>query len=219
MTRNDLVREFRIATQDQVAPYLWDTADIVRWLEEAEREACVRRRLLHESALPDVCQIVIAPGVAVYPLHPKLYELDHIGFKEEGDTRRRPIEQVSTGYLDNTVPEWRDRAGCPRYAVQGDTTLRLVPTPDQAGTLFLEGYRLPLEVAGATTFEIHQAHHRNLLDWALFRAFSVPDADTLDLNRSEVAEKAFAEYFGDRPDSDLRRLTRTDLDQHNVAWP
>ncbi|MHB0825093.1 phage adaptor protein [Stutzerimonas nitrititolerans] len=218
MNRNELVREFRIATQDLVAPYLWDTADVVRWLEEAEREACVRGRLLHESIDLDMCEIAVAPEEAVYPLHPRLYEIDHIAFLDDGASCRRPIKLVSSEYLDATVQDWRDRVGRVEYAIQGETSLRLVPRPDAPGTVLLEGYRLPNSPAGATSFEIHEAQHRNLLDWALFRAFSVPDAETLDLGRAAEAERAFTAYFGVRPGSDLRRQTREDVPQANVGY-
>lgn len=216
MTRDDLVREFRLATQDQVAPYLWQTPDIVRWLEEAEREACVRGRLLHESSDPDMCEIAAVPREAVYPLHPRLYEIDHIAFLDDGESCRRPLKLVSTEYLDASVSGWRDRTGRVEYAIQSETSLRLVPRPDQPGVVLMEGYRLPK--AGEASFEIHEAHHRNLLDWALFRAFSIPDAETLDLGRAEVAERAFTDYFGDRPGSDLRRQTREDVPHRNVGY-
>lgn len=232
MTRSDLVREFRLFTQDTVAPYLWETADILRWLEEAEREAAVRGRLLHESSDPDICSIAVSSGRATYPLHPLLYELDHIAFRGEGEQGRCRLRLVSQEWLDHLLPDWRDRSGRPEYAIQGETSIRLVPTPDAAGTVLLEGYRLPVspepevdpapddetEGLGATTFEIHQAHHRNLLDWALYRAYSVPDAETLDLGRAVDAERAFTAYFGRRPDADLRRQTREDVDHHNRAW-
>lgn len=218
MTRNDLVREFRVFTQDQVAPYLWENSTIEHWLAEAEREACIRGRLLHEADDPGVCEIQVEADVASYPLNPALYELTHLAYKDAGETCRRPLKLVSTEYLDAAVPGWRDRTGRVEYAIQGDTSLRLVPRPEEPGMVLLEGYRLPRQSLGSTCFEIHEAHHRNLLDWALFRAFSVPDAETLDLDRSAVAEKAFTDYFGERPDSDLRRITREDVEHHNKAW-
>ena len=232
MTRNDLVREFRLFTQDTVEPYLWETADILRWLEEAEREAAVRGRLLHESADPAMCAIAVSAGRATYPLHPLLYELDHIAFRGELDPARCRLRLVSAEWLDDHLPDWRDRTGRPEYAIQGETSIRLVPTPDAEGALLLEGYRLPVRPEpeadpgpdddtkgmGATSFEIHEAHHRNLLDWLLFRAYSVPDSEVLDLGRAGDAERAFTAYFGQRPDADLRRMTREDEDHHNKSW-
>ena len=54
---------------------------VTGWLNEAEQEACIRGRLLHESGNAAVCQIVVTAGTAHYPLHPALYEIDYIAFK------------------------------------------------------------------------------------------------------------------------------------------
>lgn len=218
MTRDELVREFRIAAQDQVEPHMWPSSWLESWLKEAEEEACIRGRLLHESSNEDVCEVDVGPGEAQYPLHPALYEIDHIALREAGDQRRRPLRLVSQEWLDNHIRDWRDLSGRTEYAIQGDTSIRLVPAPEREGVLLLEGYRLPLERAGEWRPEIHKAHHRHLLQWVLFRAFTVPDADMADAERAALAERTFTNYFGHRPDSDLRRITREDTDHHNKAW-
>lgn len=214
MTRDDLIREFRVLTLDRVEPYLFETAWVMRWLTEAQAEACVRARLLPESSDPAVCELDVAPGETSLPLHPALYEISHLAFRPQGATRREPLKLVSVEWLDDSAPEWRDRSGTPRYAVQSDTALRLVPAPSEAGVVLLEGYRLPLGDA----LEIHAAHHRHLLEWVLYRAYSLPDSDLLDLKKAAQAEAAFVHYFGPRPDADLRRASRQELDHHNKAW-
>lgn len=87
----------------------------------------------------------------------------------------------------------------------------------------MEGYRLPLLLLvddDGITPEIHRSHHTHLVQWALHRAYGMQDADTFDKDRSDKAEAKFTEYFGLRPDADLRRSTREDVDQHNQAfWP
>lgn len=222
MLQEDLVADFRATTQDRVEPYLFGSKDVARWLVEAEQEACIRGRLLHESANPAVCEIPLAIGEASYALHPALYEIDHLAVMLAGATERCRVKLVSQEWLDQHLIGWRDRSGQPEYAIQGDTTIRLVPKPDKAATLLLEGYRLPLR--GLTDDkkskpEIFEAHHRHLVNWALYRAFSQPDSETLDLGRASDAEAAFTAYFGPRPDCDLRRLTQEDGPHHNLAWP
>lgn len=221
MTLEELVADFRTTTQDKVAPYLFEQADVARWLIEAEQEACIRGRLLHEADNQAVCDIDVAIGEVVYPLHPALYEIDHIGLLESGAARRKPMKLVSREWLDDNLPGWRDCAGLPCYAIQDDSRIRLVPTPDATATLKLEGYRLPMR--GLTSEktskpEINPTHHRHLVNWALHRAFSVPDSETLDLGRAGAALEAFTRYFGERPDSDLRRITRQDVEHHTKAW-
>ena len=66
--------------------------------------------------------------------------------------------------------------------------------------------------------EINQAHHRHLVHWALHRAFSKPDSETIDPTRAATAEAAFTRYFGPSPDADLRRSTRHDEVQTNISF-
>lgn len=223
MTRDELIRDFRTEAQDLVSPYLFDTADIGRWLIEAEQEACIRGRLLHESSDSSVCEIPVTSGEAMYPLHKALYELDHLGFKQVDQRERCAIRLASPEWLDGHRPGWRDMAGAPEFAIQTDTGLRVVPLPDRDGTLHLEGYRLPLRGLSdqaSSQPEINPAHHRHLVRWALYRAFSIPDSETLNLGRAEVEEAKFTSYFGARPDCDLRRITREDVPHHVEAyWP
>jgi hypothetical protein len=222
MLQEELEKDFRATAQDKVGPeFLFDRADVARWLIEAEQEACIRGRLLHDSSTPAVCEIPVVAGVSSYPLHAALYEIDHLGLKLSGATDRRRVQLVSKEWLDEHLNGWRDRSGTPEYAIQGDTSLRLVPRPDAAATLLLEGYRLPIRGLTADAKskpEIFQAHHRHLVNWALYRAFSQPDSETMDLGRAGDAEAAFTAYFGPRPDSDLRRLTQEDGQHHNQAW-
>lgn len=221
MTRDELIADFRSVTQDLVAPFLFETKWVAQWLAEAEQEAAIRGRLLHESQKEQICQIDVSVGEAVYPLHESLYEITHIAFRASGASRREQVRLMSTEELDRTVCDWRDLTGCVRYAIQTDTSIRLVPTPDAAGTLLLEGYRLPLKSLAdspSSKPEIQQAHHRHLVKWALHRAFGLPDSEAMDLGRAADAERAFTDYFGSRPDSDLRRITREDETHCNKVF-
>lgn len=214
MTRDQLIKEFRLLIQDEVAPYLFSQPVVMGWLDEAQREAAVRARLLHESSNPAICEIGVEVGESSYPLHPALYEIDHLSYLQNGqpEDTRRTVALVSATELDHMLPGWRKKQGRPLYAVQHDTTIRLAPTPDAAGELSLEGFRLPLE--GAAEIEINAAHHQRLVDWMLLRAYSLPDSETLDLGRAEKAKESFDGYFGLRTDSNLRRWVRTDEVQH-----
>jgi len=221
MILTDLIRRFRTESSDKVEPYFWSDDEVTDWLNDAEQEAALRGRLLYESANSDVCQILIEEGVAVYPLHPAIYEISNMYFTEGVDSRRYPISLSSPESLDRSWPEWRERTGFQNtlcgglYAIQSDNGIRIAPVPDKAGTLFLEGYRGPLEpmVDDDDTPEINAAHHRHLVHWALHKAFSIPDTESFDAERSAIAESEFTRYFGLRPDSDLRRSTREDETQ------
>lgn len=220
MTLEDLMRRFRVLADDRVEPYLFDYEDVLDWLNDAQDEAALRGRLLLEDALPAVCQIPVVIGTFSYPLHPKLYELVRLRFKPDNGQPAVRLHLASREWLDANVRDWRDQVGDVRYAVQGETGLRVVGIPDEPGMLLVEGYRLPLEPMEDEDQEpeIHDAHHRHLIQWALHQAYGRPDAETFDPKRSELAEQQFTAYFGARPDVGLRRMTREDAQQHNRAF-
>lgn len=222
MNLEQLIAQFRIDAEDLVQPYLWLDEWVASWLTEAVSEAAVRGRLLYEASNPAVCQIAVAASAATHELHKSLFELVHLRFQATGAATSSVLSIKAREELDRIRPGWRDETGTPRYAVQDDTRITLVPRPEVAGTLHVEGYRVPLKPLANDTDkpEIHEAHHRHLVHWALHRAFSIPDTEAFDAARADRAEAAFTRYFGIAPDSDMRRQTREDvLHVNKVFWP
>ena len=224
MTLADLIRRFRALAKDVALPYRADDQDVTDWLNDAQAQACVRGRLLVAEGDPVLCNIALTPGQSSYPLHPALYEFINLRIASPVG-QMRPVTIKSREWLDAELPDWREY---PRYcsmAIQTDTGLRLVGQVDTGEVLFVEAYRLPLlplalpdpqdPAAVWPAPEIHEAHHEHLIQWALHKAFSVPDSELFDPDRSTLAERAFTDYFGLLPDSDMRRQTREDV-QHYV---
>ena len=217
MNREQLRNRFRLLCDDTKAPYKFPDEEVNPLLDEAVEEAVIRARLLHESSDTDVCEIDVTAGTATYTLSPLLYEITHISFVLDGDTDRKPIKLVSEEWLDAEGPtHWRDASDTPKYGIQDDVGLRLVPNPNANGTIKLEGYRLPASPMEEDTDspEINAAHHRHLVQWPLRILFDIPDRDSHDPERSMKAEREFVRYFGERPDVDLRRITREDVVHH-----
>ena len=220
MNLEQLIEQFRIDADDMQSPPLWESEWIAAWLTEAQDEAAIRGRLLMDDYTPALTQIPVTAGVSSYALHPKLYEIAVIDFIPEVGYVQ-PVYLTSREKLDRDRNGWRNEpAGVPCSAIQTDTRLRLVPVPSVNGTLRLEAYRLPLKalVNDNDKPEIHEAHHRHLVHWALHRAFSKPDSETIDPTRAATAEAAFTRYFGISPDSDMRRQTREDVLHVNQAF-
>lgn len=217
----ELITRVRVAAQDLADPPMWSDDAITAWLNDAQAEAAIRARLLHEVADPALCDVGISAGTAAYTLHPAMYELTYHAFVPAAGGRV-PLTLVSQEWLDKFMPDWRERRGTPAFLLQDEQALRVAPTPDADGTLVLEGYRVPLDLMADDddTPEIAAVHHVHLVQWALYRGFSMPDMETFDPSRGQLAEAEFTRYFGSRPDADLRRLTREDVPHHiKACWP
>ena len=219
MNLADLIRRFRVLANDKAQPYLFDGDDVADWLNDAQRQACIRGRLLREDANPLLCSIALTAGKNTYALHPAVYELIDLRIAPTDGGRTRPLAIVSREWLGANDPDWRDSDREVRHVIQADTSIRVVGRVETGDVLRLECYRLPIKAleTDADKPEIHQAHHEHLIQWALAQAFSVVDAETLDPRRAQEAEGNFTRYFGPLPDSDMRRITREDVSHHNEA--
>ena len=218
MTLEDLIRRFRTLAVDKVQPYLFADEDVTDWLNDAQRQACIRGRLLREDANPAVCEIALTPGQRTYPLHKAVYEIINARIVPSNGDRARVVFLASREWMDANLPDWRAEQGMAEFVIQDDTSIRVVGAVTAGDKLAIECYRTPLKLLANDTDkpEIHEAHHEHLIQWALHKAFSVVDADTFDPQRSDRSEAAFTNYFGRMPDSDLRRLTRADVPHHNA---
>lgn len=217
MTLEDLIRRFRTLAVDKVQPYLFADEDVTDWLNDGQRQACIRGRLLREDDNQAVCEIALTPGQRTYPLHKAVYEIINARIVPVSG-RSRPVFLASREWLDENMPGWRDDHGPAEFAIQDDTSIRVSGAVTAGDKLAIECYRTPLKMLANDTDkpEIHEAHHEYLIQWALHKAFSVVDADTFDPQRSDRSEAAFTNYFGRMPDSDLRRMTREDVPHHNA---
>lgn len=219
MTLEDLIARYRTDANDKVVPYFCTDSEVTAWINDAVNEACLRGRLIHESSDDDIIKIAVIANTSVYQLHAALYELDYVSFALP-DEESSPVKLVSREWLDDNVSNWRYLTGDPEFGIQSDKSIRLVPKPENNGTLIMEGYRLPVAplVEQADEPEINPEHHRHLINWALHKGFSMPDAEFFDAKRAAEAEEKFIKYFGLRPDYDMRRKVREDEVQHVVAF-
>ena len=225
MTLADLLRRFRVLAKDVAEPYRADDQDVIDWLNDAQAQACVRGRLLVAEGDPALCQVALTPGQSTYALHRSLYELIDLRIGALAGVSR-PVTLKSREWLEAELPGWREHPRLCGMAIQTDTGLRLVGQVEAGESLYLEAYRLPLVPMAAPADpaaewpspEIHEAHHEHLIQWALHKAFSVPDSELFDPERSALSERAFTNYFGLLPDSGMRRETRHDVQHYNKAY-
>lgn len=222
MNLEGLIASFRVDADDLArslgggqGDLLWSDDDVARWLTEAEEEAAIRKRLL-----PDEVSLPINAQTRAYPFT-ELFEITRAELQPlAGDVI--PLRIVSRDAMDGIAPDWRRATCSPTHLIQEDTRIVLAGAVAQAYTLNLEGLRLPKEPLSADDLfaspEIAPVHHRFLVFWALHRAYGKQDADTFDPDRSAQALSRFEQYFGLRPDADLRKDMRADVVHHNRAW-
>lgn len=232
MTLDDLITSFRVDADDQLndrngssGDLLWSDADLARWFGEAEEEAAIRKRLLFDDYTLAIVRIDVLAAQSSYALDPRMFEVTKARLLN-ADTGRflEDLYITTRDALDEENRCWRDERRRPERFIQDDTRIVLPGIVDRAYTLRLEGYRTPLVPMMAdsdpesTTPEIGAVHHRFLVHWVLHRAYSRPDSEVFNPQKAAIALGAFEQYFGLRPDADLRKDQQADRPHHNTAW-
>ncbi len=194
MTFNDLILIMRQDYLDDAEePYLWSNAALLRYLREAEKQACMRGELLFDNTTPSVCEITLTNGVQSYTISPKLTQITNVFWNGQ------PVTHTTPENLDALLPTWRTTDGTSIlnkalfYVIQG-RKISSAPIPNAAdallGALKIEGYRLPISDESEEP-EIPEEFHHDLIYYALHKAYSKNDSDTKD----EVKAKEHLFYF------------------------
>ena len=224
MTGRDLARRFRELSQDEVEPYLWEDCFVLNMLNEAEREAADRAKLLYDDSL--AVAVDVTAGKARYAIDPHIIDIERAALTADGD-RRPPLllKLFDRMELDWKTPtRSKHEAGLPwgrpfGLVYDGTQTVEIVPGPRRDGRLLLGVHRLPWAGFDMDAEpEIPCIHHAALVDWALFRAFSIPDADEANEQLATFYLNRFEQYFGKRIDARKRRLQRANKPHINKLW-
>jgi len=219
MTLEQLIAQFRVDADDEVAPYLASSAKVTAWLDEAQEEAAVRANLIHEATNPAVCTIAVVAGTMTYPVHSSVLQITYAAFTETGSTTPIVLGMTDRLEMDRLDYLWRTVTDAPRKLIQNDTTLQFNCLPRTGGVLTLEYYRTPLGLLEDTdTPEIGAIHHRHLVQWALHKCFMRTESEIHNPKRAEIALAEFTRVFGLRPDFDVRRSFHANRPQHNRAY-
>ena len=215
MNLGALIREYRVLSQDDAVPPFCDNDELRKWFNDAEAEAAIRSRLIHDSD-----ELKVSIGEKRYDIPPGLFEITYIEVCDSAG-KLYPIKPTTRDVLDAAKPDWRRAVGRPEWYILDDTSLLLGAVPDTEYVLYIEFLRIPRNPMKALTDvpEIHEAHHDGLIQWALHKAFSKPDSDLFDPARSKEAEAAFTRQFGKRPTADLRKRQNANRPHRNkLHW-
>lgn len=229
MTLSELIAAFRSETDDKVRAVnpggttnelLWSDLDITGFLNEAETEAAIRKRLIFDSFTAEVTEIDVVAGTSKYALDPRLFEVTAAYLYDATETRRQRLTPTDLPYLSEHSPYWRGDRSPPERIVIEDTYILLPNLITEPGLLRLEGYRTPMRplTDENDTPEIAEVHHRFLLHWALHRAFKKKDVEVLDPTASATELAAFEAYFGYRLTANQGKRNQVDRPHHVKAY-
>ena len=219
MTLAELELAFRVKVGDFVIPYHCSSVEFASYVNQAESEACRRARLIFDKTTPEVCELVITAGDTVKDLHPLIVEVT-AAYLLDANGDHIPLVNVDKVELERIKPGCREDEQQPeRYMIE-DKTIEFDAAADADYTLRLEVYRLPLAalVAPSDEPEIAAVHHDKLLEWVCHEFYSARDEKTHSPELAALHERGFEDYFGLRPNVDLRRRTWSNRPQHNKLW-
>lgn len=206
MTLADLISAFRARADDTAEPFLWSDDEVTLILNEAEVEAATRAKLIQDATTPAVTQITVTVNGVDYPLHASILAIERAKLASQP----KPLEPITVEELDARYPNWEAMTGQPKFYVEDNGRIRLVPQSPMADTLSLTVFRLPLtEMKEATDApEIHPKYHYRMLDWALRCAYLKNDSETLDKTKAADYQALFEQSFGVLPDANVQRKQR-----------
>ena len=134
-----------------------------------------------------------------------------VTFQDTGDT----VTQTAHGRIGGDRVSFSVITSTTGIAIDTEYFIRDVTT-DTYKLCAVEGgdaIALTTNGIGTATFggnspEIHSRHHRNLIDWALYRAYSKRDADGMNESKAAFHLALFERNFGLRPDANVARKRR-----------
>jgi hypothetical protein len=169
------------AGDDEDAPYLFSDATLLRYLTEAQRQACRRRDCRHifDASDPDVCEIELAEDQRSYALDSRILRIERAIIGTDATSTELLHSTVSA--LNSWDSTWRrTAAGTPVAFIIEGRNLVLDRPPDAAldgETLHLEVWREPLEDLEADAEPEYPGEHRALVHWACHQAYSRRDEE------------------------------------------
>jgi hypothetical protein len=204
----DMVSRFRGYVRDNVAPYLWSDAEIISYIDEAQREFCRRTGGLADATSTECARVEVVAGQALCDISPKVLKIRAV-FDEDG--KQLVIvnfEDIQNGDLSGEEL-FADVEGTVSKVVVGmePNKIQLIHTPAEDQTLNLIVYRLPIEDIEDTSceLEIDAQHHEALLLWARRLAHLKADAEAYDRGRADQFEREFLAYCSLASDEKGRR--------------
>lgn len=202
MTPQQLIDNFRQLADDLGTPPLWTDSVLMGYASEGQVEIARRTRCLVDSTTPEICQVAVVTGTAVYDVDPRVIFIRRAKLADQP----LPLPKVDVPRLDLHRPGWDDEGNeTPCAWLPWDAQkIRLFNTPAADGTLNLIVVREPLaDIAlavdpdPAVDPEVPRRYHNGIVNWMLHRAYL--HRERQDMYRPEESKERlamFEEEFG-----------------------
>lgn len=192
----DLITNFRLYTKDKKIPYFWTDDEITFFLNEGERESCIRGLLLFDKTTDEVCNMDVVAGTNALSISKFILEIKYAKLVSVSTGSEIELEILSREDLETLYPNWRTSTKEAYVLVHDDSSVEIIGTVSEDYTLQMEVFRLPLEDMGTSDNdepEIANVHHRYIVLWAMHRAYHVTDSDA---HAAELSDRYKLEFEG-----------------------
>ena len=211
MTLAELMLELREdIIEDSEAPYQWSDKQLIRYLNEGAKEACLRSPLYKDNQT-----VSVIAGTASYTLDDETLEIDEITLALQED----PLIMSTQDQMEIRYGlSWRETTGTPLAFVRKDLTITLYPEPIVSDTMTINAFRVPEKMTSASNIpEFLEYYHQSLLYWAAYKAFLNPDIDQGNVDRAMSFLSMFERFFGPRKSAKYDAIQRNTPKYHSAA--
>ena len=205
MTLSELRQLVREMVSDVRSPPMVSDFRIRFWLNEAQREACLRARLLRENNASSRSTITTVADTAEYALDDTVQVVQRAWLSGENDP---PLAIQRDWASDELWPSWRTETGRPRAIIPDITSgsITIAPVPDAVYTIGLQLWRLPTtdeELLNDTDSPVIKAqHHPDLVHWVCYRIRNSRDLEIYEPDDALYELGQFEAKFGPRPSAE-----------------
>lgn len=208
MERGELKKALRRDILDDAVPqYLYEDEALDAFLNDAQRQVCLRARALTDST-SDITRVSVPADAQRIQLDPAILAVRHASFGDScaltGTTARRLWKREAR--WDVSDP------GTPHFWIPDyeDGFLYFDRPLDQPRTLRMSVWRMPFDSEQMEDDEdepiIAPHWHMDMLDWAAYRAFSSKDSELGDEKRAAHHLAMFEQKVGRLPSMTEIRL-------------
>jgi len=146
---SEAISDIRARLNEKV-PRFWSPEELLRWVNEAQRDIARRAEYLQDNQ-----DIAVSDGDGEYTLPSNLLRLTRVEFVPTGQTQVYTLEFVDFSSVDEYYGLNKTSEGYPDiFTVWGfppSAKIQLYPVPSVAGTLTVYYYRTPTDIADNDT--------------------------------------------------------------------